>query len=154
MKIKQHRSIPDNYTLKSVSVSMTPAGKYYASVLFEYEVDIEPVKPVKVIGLDFSMHDLFVSSEAEIKVEDEFLHHYRHAMAKLAKEQRRLSHCRKCSNRYDKQKRKVSKIHGKVANQRKDCLHKVSRQIANVYDAVCIEDLDMKAMAQALRTYQ
>jgi len=151
VKIRQHRQVPDNYTLKSVSVSMTPAGKYYASVLFEYEVEIEPVKPVKVIGLDFSMHDLFVSSEEDIKVEEEFLHHYRRTMDKLAKEQRRLSHCQKYSNRYDKQKKKVCKIHEKVANQRKDCLHKVSRQIANVYDAVCIEELDMKAMSQALK---
>lgn len=41
-------------------------------------------------------------------------------------------------------------MHEKTANQRKDFLHKQSRQIANVYDCVCIENLDMKAMAQSL----
>ena len=49
-----------------------------------------------------------------------------------------------------KQRLKVAKLHEKVANQRKDFLHKLSRQIANAYDCVCVEDLDMKAMSQAL----
>ncbi len=45
---------------------------------------------------------------------------------------------------------KVANLHEKVANQRKDFLHKQSRQIANAYDCVCIENLDMKAMSQSL----
>ena len=52
-------------------------------------------------------------------------------------------------NRY-KQRIKVAELHEKVANQRKDFLHKQSRQIANAYDCACIEDLDMKAMSQTL----
>ena len=50
----------------------------------------------------------------------------------------------------EKQCIRVAKLHEKVANQRKDFLHKLSRQIANAYDCVCIEDLNMKAMSQAL----
>lgn len=46
---------------------------------------------------------------------------------------------------------KVAKLHEKVCNQRKDFLHKQSRQIANAYDCVCVEDLDMKAMSQSLK---
>lgn len=45
---------------------------------------------------------------------------------------------------------KVAKLHEKVANQRKDFLHKQSATIAKLYDGICIEDLDMKAMSQAL----
>jgi putative transposase len=49
-----------------------------------------------------------------------------------------------------KQRIKVARLHEKVANQRKDFLHKLSRQITNAYDVVCIEDLNMKGMSQAL----
>lgn len=51
----------------------------------------------------------------------------------------------------DKQRLKVAKLHEKAANQRKDFLHKQSRQIANVYDAVVVEDLNMRGMAQGLK---
>lgn len=150
VRIKQHCAIPEGYVLKSVTVSKTPTGKYFASVLFEYEVDIQPVEPANIIGLDFSMHDLFVSSEDEIQVDEQFLHYYRKAQDKLAREQRILSHRKKGSNRYDKQRRKVALLHEKIANQRKDYLHKQSRQIANAYDLVCVENLNMQGMSQAL----
>ena len=150
VRIKQHRIIPEGYVLKSVTVSKTPTGKYFASVLFEYEADIQPVEPGNIIGLDFSMHDLFVSSEDEIQVDEQFLHYYRKAQEKLARQQRILSHRKKGSHRYDKQRRKVALLHEKIANQRKDYLHKQSRQIANAYDLVCVEDLNMQGMSQAL----
>ena len=150
VRIKQHRIIPEGYVLKSVTVSKTPTGKYFASVLFEYEADIQKVEPGNIIGLDFSMHDLFVSSEDEVQVDEQFLHHYRKAQDRLAREQRILSHRKKGSRRYDRQRRKVALLHEKIANQRKDYLHKQSRQIANAYDLVCVEDLNMKGISQAL----
>ena len=52
----------------------------------------------------------------------------------------------KGSNNRNKQRLKVARLH----NQRKDFLHKQSRQITNAYDCVCIEDLDMKAMSRSL----
>ena len=59
----------------------------------------------------------------------------------------------KGSSNRNKQRIKVTKLHEKVSNQRKDFLHKQSRQIANAYDCVCIEDLDMKAMSQSLNYF-
>ena len=56
----------------------------------------------------------------------------------------------KGSRNREKQHIRVAKLHEKVANQRKDFLHKQSRQIANVYDCVCIENLNMQAMAQSM----
>ena len=56
----------------------------------------------------------------------------------------------KGSNNRNKQRIKVANLHEKVTNQRKDFLHKLSRQITNAYDCVCIEDLNMKGMSQAL----
>ena len=150
VRIKQHRRIPNGYILKSVTVSHTPSEKYYASILYEYDANPVIVKPVNVIGLDFSMHNLFVSSEDNISADEAFLHRYRKSLGKLVKEQRILSHRKKGSNRYHKQRKKIALLHEKISNQRKDYLHKLSRQIANAYDLVCVEDLNMKALSKAL----
>lgn len=69
----------------------------------------------------------------------------------LRKEQHKLSKGMKDSKNRDKQHKKVAKLHEKVTNQRKDFLHKQSRQIANAYDEVVIEGLNMRGMAQGLK---
>lgn len=148
VKCKQHRQIPNNYILKSVTVSQNPSGKYYASILYEYENQAQTIELRSFLGLDFSMHGLYVDSDGN---EPCYPRYYRLAEARLAKEQRRLFHMQKGSNNRNKQRIKVAKLHEKVANQRKDFLHKQSRQITNAYDCVCIENLDMKAMSGALR---
>lgn len=147
VKLKQHRIIPSDHKLKSVTVSRTPSGKYYASVLFEYDNQVPQIEPQDFLGLDFSMHELYKDSEGN---EPQYPRYYRQTEKKLKKEQRKLSKMVKGSNNRAKQRIKVAKLHEKVANQRKDFLHKQSRQIANAYDCVCIEDLDMKAMSQCL----
>jgi putative transposase len=147
VRIKQHRQIPAGYRLKSVTVSLAPSGKYYASILYEFDAVVVPVKPVNVLGLDFSMSELYVPSEGKTP---NYPRPYRQSQAKLAKEQRKLSRRKKGGKNRNKQRIKVARIHEHVSNQRKDFLHKQSRQIANAYDAVCIEDLSMKGMSQAL----
>ena len=147
VKLKQHRSVPDEYSLKSVTISQTSGGKYYASILYEYENQIQETEPDKFLGLDFSMHGLYRDSNGN---EPEYPHYYRLAEKKLKREQRKLSMMEKGSSNRKKQRIKVARLHEKIANQRKDFLHKQSRQIANEYDCVCIENLDMKAMSQAL----
>lgn len=147
VKIKQHREIPADYRLKSVTVSQTPSGAYYASILYEYESRIEAIQPETFIGLDYSMQELYISSDGETAA---YPRYYRQSLDKLKREQRKLSHCQKGSKNRSKQRLKVAQIHEKVTNQRKDFLHKQSRQITNAVDAVCIEDLNMKGMSQAL----
>ena len=147
VKVRQHRSIPENYILKSVTVSQTPSGKYYVSILFEYENQVPKTESQKFLGLDFSMHELYVASDGTSANYPRF---YRQALKKLEREQRKLSKMQKGSNNRNKQRIKVTRLHEKVTNQRKDFLHKQSRQITNAYDCVCIENLDMKAMSQAM----
>ena len=147
VKIKQHRNIPDDYKIKSVTVSQNASGKYFASVLFEYEEEIAEKELESFIGLDFSMHELYIDSNGNCP---EFPKYYRLSEKKLKKEQRKLSKMMKGSRNREKQRIRVAKLHEKIANQRKDFLHKQSRQIANVYDCVCIENLNMQAMAQSL----
>lgn len=147
VKVKQHRQIPKDHKIKSVTISQTPSGKYYASILCEYENQIQTVEPKTFLGLDFSMKELYVASD---NTSAEYPRYFRKSQEKLAKEQRKLSKCVTGSQNRNKQRLKVAKLHEKVANQRKDFLHKSSRQIANAYDCICIEALDMKAMSQAL----
>lgn len=147
VKMKQHRDIPDGYILKSATVSQTKTGKYFVSILFEYKEDIQLVEPQTFLGLDYSMHELYVDSNGNTP---SYPRYYRESEKKLAREQRKLSKMVKGSHNREKQKIKVARLHEKIANQRKDFLHKQSRQIANAYDCVCIEDLNMQAMSQAL----
>ena len=148
VKLKQHRPIPSDYQLKSVTVSQPPGGTYYASVLFEYENQVSEQPPQTFLGLDYSMHDLYKDSNGN---EPHYPRYYRQSEKKLKREQRRLSRMQKDSKNREKQRIKVARLHEKVANQRKDFLHKQSRQIVDAYDCVCIESLNMKAMAQVLQ---
>lgn len=149
VRIKLHRQLPQNAVIKSATISKTSTGKYYISVLVEHTSDIKPVTPTPetVLGLDYSSKSLFVDSQANNADYPKF---YRKAEEKLKKAQRKLSKRQKGSKNREKQRRKVAKLHEKVANQRKDFLHKLSRQIANAYNAVAIENLNMRGMAQSL----
>ncbi|HDR8106701.1 TPA: transposase, partial [Bacillus cereus] len=100
-----------------------------------------------VVGLDFAMDQLYVSSEDERANYPKF---YREMLDRLAKAQRVLSRRTKDSGRWNKQRIRVAKLHEKVANQRKNFLHHKSKELATHFDVVAIEDLNMKGISQAL----
>lgn len=147
VRIKCHIQIGMNEVIKSVTISKTPSGKYYCSILVEYEKIIIQKKSDKIVGLDFSMKELYYSSENKIA---NYPRYYRNSLEELAIEQRKLSRKKKGSNNRNKQRIKVAKIHEHIANQRKDFLHKKSRELVNEFDAITIEDLNMKEMSQRL----
>ena len=145
VKMVCHRPVPDDWKLKSVTVSQEPDGKYYVSVLFEYVTSIVEVPSKTSLGLDYSMSSLYVDSDGNSCGYPKF---YKQALDRLAREQRKLSKMEKGSNNYYKQRKKVARLHKHISNQRKDFLHKQSTEIANRVDTVCIENLDMKKMSQ------
>lgn len=151
VKIKQHRFIPNEYQLKSVTVTIRATGEYYVSILYDCKDELieglKHINPEKILGIDFSMKELAVLSDGRSA---SYPGYYCNSQEKLAKEQRKLAKCQKGSKNREKQRVRVAKLHDKVSRQRKDFLHKLSRQITNAYDAVCVEDLNMKGMAQAL----
>ena len=141
IKIKLHRQIPSDWKLKSVTISREPSGKYFASLLFCCENQtVEKRAAERFLGIDFAMQGMCVFSTGERAGYPMF---YRKAEKKLAREQRKLSHCEKGSRNYQKQKKKVALCHEKIKNQRKDFQHKLSRELAERYDAVCVEDLNL-----------
>ena len=150
VRIKLHRQIPEGHKIKSVTITKEPSGKYYASILTEYEENISMTTLDKstALGLDYSSPHFYVSSDEEVADMPRF---YRKAEARLAKEQRKLSKMTKFSNNYKKQKLKVAKAHEKVRHQRMDWQHKKSRELANLHDYICVEDINMQGMARGLR---
>ena len=143
--ILMHRPLPSwAKEIKKVTVFRTPIGTYKASILFKYEIQAPTKVLSSVLGLDFSMSDLYVDSEGFCANYPKF---YRQKQEKLAKEQRKLSRCKKGSKNYFKQLRKVNKIHYAITNQRKDYLHKLTTYLANNYDVIAIETLNLKGMA-------
>jgi len=149
VKLMQHREIPADYRIKSCTITMTKTGKYEISILTAYEKEIIPVEITHVVGLDYAMNGLFVESEQGEKAN--YPRFYRQKLDQLAKEQRILARRKKGSARYERKRLKVAKLQEKTANQRKNFLHHKSKELVMTYDAVIIEDLNMKGMSQALR---
>ena len=151
VKAKIHREPEADWVIKSATVSQDSDGAYYVSVLFEYERTVAAV-PVSdnAIGLDYKSDGLYEDSNGHIGSNHK---HYRESHKRLAKAQRRLS--RKVGSRkgeaksknWLKQLNKVNKIHTRIANQRKDNLHKLSTEIANQIDVVCVENLNMRSIS-------
>ena len=147
-----HRIPDSDWIVKSATVSQESDGKYYISILFEFVNAIKTYVADKTnaIGLDYASDGLYVDSNGNVGTNHKY---YRESHDKLAKAQRKLSRMQGSkkheakSNNYIKQLRKVNKIHRHIANQRLDNLHKISTEIANRYDVVCVESLNMKSMS-------
>lgn len=157
VKCKVHRDITSDYQLKSATISRVPSGKYYVSVLYEYEK--EPISykidESKILGLDYQMKNLFISDDI-IKTNDDFLKLYRknekrlHFLQKTLSRRQRPNHKKEIesSKRYEKQRIKVAKLLEYQKNKRNDYYNKLSKEIANQYDIVVIEDINMQDMAK------
>ena len=147
--LKQHRQIPDDYKIKSATISKTASGKYYVSILTEYyyEVPERILSKDNALGLDYASRSFYVDSQGR---EANYPKFYRNTQERLAKEQRKLANMKYGSNNYQKQKIKVATIHEHIANQRKDWLHKLSTELSDKYDYICVEDISMKNMSQLL----
>ena len=137
--------------IKSVTVTRSATGKYFASFLFEHEAP-EVVKkvvtnPEKVVGLDMSLSDFYVDHEGN---SPEFVRNTRKYEMQLAKAQRRLSKKKKGSCNWYKAKRRVALVHEKIANTRLDFNRKLATKLTSEYDAVCIETLSLQGMSRSL----
>lgn len=147
-----HRVPGTDWKLRSATVSCSSDDRYYVSVLFEYENSASTyvADENNAIGMDYASDGLYVDDKGNIGTNHKF---YRESHKKLAKEQRKLSRKKGSrkgedkSHNYLKQQRKVNRIHTHIANQRKDNLHKISAEIANQYDIVCVENLNMRNMS-------
>ncbi len=122
----------------SATVSQNPSGKYFVALCCT-DVEIEPLPSTgAVAGLDMGLKAFAVTSDG---VEYPNHKHLTKSQKKLAKLQRQLSRKSKGSNRLEKARIKVARLHEHVANQRADMLHKLSTGLVRNYDLIAIEDL-------------
>ena len=140
LAIKWSRQLPSDPT--TVTVSKDQAGRYFVSCLCEFDATLLPVTDKK-IGIDVGIKDLFVTSDGFKSGNPR--HTAKHA-DKLAKYQRRLAKKKLVSKNSLKAKRKVARVHAKIADCRSDNLHKLSRRLVNENQVICAENLAVKNM--------
>ncbi len=146
LKIRLHREI--NWTkARTVTVKREPSGKWYVCVTVEIELD-EVLREAqeKTVGIDLGVKNLATTSEGEFIEHPKFLQRLE---KRLKREQKKLSRKEKGSNNWEKQRKRVAKIHEKMRNARRDFLHKLSRHLVNNYDHISFEDLDIKGLVQS-----
>lgn len=140
VKINQHR--PFYGTIRSATISKTPTGKYYISILVDEEIAPLP-KTNNKIGIDVGISSFAVCSNGEVVDNPK---HLRKSETKLKKLQKSLSRKQKGSKNRDKARLKVAKIHEKIRNQRNDFIHKLTSKIISENQAIVIEDLRISNM--------
>lgn len=145
-------NLPKEYRLLSITIVKTKTNKYYAKLCMETETNDLP-KTGKQSGFDLGLTDLLISSDGSKIQPPKFA---KNSSNELAKAQRKLSKMRiklekanielSEAKNYQKQLKRVAKIHEHIANQRKDFNHKLSWNLVKEYDLLAFEDLNVKGM--------
>ena len=141
-----HRDIPENATIKQVTVKREPTGEWFAT--FGIEVDErtpeKPENPEKVIGIDVGIlkyaHDTDGRAIERLEMSNE--------RERLERAQRKLSRRERGSANWEKQRKKVAQRHADLKRKRRDFLHKLSNYYASAYDLVAVENLDVKGLVE------
>ena len=147
VRAKIHRLLDG--TIKTVTVSKCPSGKYYASVLMEYEGDYPSSNTDgNVIGIDLGIKDFAITYDGEKVSKHPNPKHLDKYEKKLAKKQRIAARKIKGSNRRRKATKIVARVYEQVSNVRQDYLHKLSRKIVDNNQVVVVENLFVLGMVR------
>ena len=136
-----HRPIKG--TIKSATISVTPTGKYFVSILVDTNTEIPTKAPITentTIGIDLGIKDFAITSDGEVFENPKNL---RKAQSKLKYVQRKYS-----KHKGKRTKKKLAKLHEKVVNKRKDFLHKTSTKLIRENQTICLEDLAVSNMVK------
>ena len=141
INIVLHREIKG--TIKSATISVTPTGKYFVSILVDTNTEIPTKTPIienTTIGIDLGIKDFAITSEGEVFENSKYL---RKAQSKLKYVQRKFS-----KNKGKRTKQRLALLHEKVVNKRKDFLHKTSAKLIRENQTICLEDLAVSNMVK------
>ena len=144
IKCKLHRKFEGN--IKTSTISKTPTGKYYISILVETNEIIPKKKPCcenQAVGIDLGIKTFATISDG-FTIENP--RNLKKSLKKLKKLQKEVSRKNKGSNNRMKSVKRLALLHEKVTNRRNDFLHKVSYELVNKYDTICLETLSSKNM--------
>lgn len=141
IKMSLHR--PTKGIIKSATISVTPTGKYFVSILCDSKEELPTKAPIKentTIGIDLGIKDFAITSDGEVFENPKYL---RKSQSKLKYVQRKYS-----KYKGKRTKKKLAKLHENVVNKRKDFLHKVSTQLIRENQTISIETLAVKNMVK------
>jgi len=141
IKLIYHRPIPEGAVIKHVVVKRTNDRWYVCLMLTLPEREKKPEPRGRPIGIDMGLRSLLATSEGELIDNPRWL---RTSLARLRVAQRRVSRRKKGSKRWRKAVRQVARLHEKIANQRTDYWHKLTRELAESHSLIAIEDLNLK----------
>ena len=139
---------------KNITFKRSASGKWYVKICVELKEEQTKIQNGKAVGIDWNCSDdtfLTISDGTKVKC-PRFLKRKERQLVKYQQVQSRrfVKGKQEQSKRYYRAKSKVARLHEKVANQRRDWLHKVSRELANKYQYVFVEDINLKKMASTL----
>jgi putative transposase len=139
LRYRNSREVPG--TVRNVTVS-NRNGKWFVSIQTEREVE-QPVAQGEDVGIDMGVTRLATFSDGTVVPS---LGLYKRYAPDLRKAQQALSRKKKFSNNWKKAKAKVQRIHVRIANARRDYLHKTSTSISKNHAMVVVEDLQVSNM--------
>ncbi|MGM0824332.1 MAG: RNA-guided endonuclease InsQ/TnpB family protein [Pseudomonadota bacterium] len=142
LPIRWSRPLPS--APSSITISRDRAGRYFISCLCEFAPEALSITP-KMVGLDLGLTDLFITSDGAKSGNPGHLKRYE---AKLAYLQRRLAKKQKGSANRNKLRQKAARLHAKIADCRRDALHKAPRTLINENQVLCIESLNITGMVK------
>ena len=127
----------------SATVSQTPSGKYFVSLCCT-DVEMEPLEPTgAAVGVDIGIKDLAITSDGKKYANGKNLYKFDKRLRRLA---RQLSRKQKGSRKREKARIRKAKLEERIANRRKDAMHKATTDIIRNYDVICLESLKTKGM--------
>ena len=140
LNVKWSRALPSAPT--SITISKDCAGRYFVSLLCEFEPELKPVS-AKQKGFDLGLTHLLIDSDGN-KYDNP--RHFLKYQIKLAYLQRKYAKKKKGSQNREKMRLKIARLHAKIADCRTDNLHKLSTQLVNENQVLCVESLAVKNM--------
>lgn len=142
VKVKYHRPIPQNATIKQAIIKRS-ANRWYVILQLDYPLSDVPQHTGPAVGVDMGLKSLLTLSDGQTVENPRWL---RQSLAQLRIAQRRLTRRKKGSARRRKAAAQVARLHERVANQRRDFWHKITRQLVDTYSLIAIEDLALDFM--------
>ena len=151
IKIRYHRTIPDEAAIKEVTVKKETTGKWFVSFGLETnkadlpgKPDVDSLDTSNSVGIDLGILNYIHTSDGKtvdwLDLEEDY--------DRLRREQRKLSRKEKGSNNYEKQRREVAKVKRHIKRTVLDYQHKITTWLVREYDAVFVEDLNVKGMLE------
>jgi putative transposase len=142
VKVKFHRPLPSDSKIKHVVIKRS-LGNWYVTLMVEFDAPALFPHTGEVVGIDMGLKSLLALSDGTLIDNPRWL---RSSQKRLRVLNRKLSRQKKGGTNWRKTAYQLARLHGKIANQRRDFWHKITRQLVNQYDLISIENLTLGFM--------